>query len=240
MIDKEEYAIIVCLNDGSKHDEIKDTLVQRGYNKILYLPLTCRLPVNVQLNLILKYNYFVRGLYSKLTMIPYSRLNRYDNTNICIVDINEKFVTFWCHRDNLYVASSDYLKNSSKNIDWKLAKYGGLNIGANKPYIELFNYLLYYEKYPSEYLKIQRDSLKEQKLLLENRRRLVKQFEFHYEYDINFFAASASMAVYREEGGFFIIDGLHRATYLLCKGKLLIPICVSVKDFKLFEKSLME
>ena len=232
-----EGVVIVCLEDGTKHNSVARKLNTIGFFKILYLPID----FNMNTYRLRKY----REAYCRVRQYDFYKLEvpiyTIQNKRILKV-INETThnISFWCPERLLRTYTYKNLKKCIINRQLSngqiMDNYAECEIGKYKPMIKLFQYLsgACGRSEIHEYLYFQRNNEEERELLLENRRELYQIYENAWEFDMDFFIdAPIQVAWNRNKEQYFnIMDGLHRLYYLRMKGIYSYPVITSYDDYE--------
>ena len=219
-------------------DILNSYISKKGINNILYLPMLSHRPLQEEDLIRRAYVSFSSFTLSERTAIPITVEDK-PNDGILRVFCNEYETAFLCPVFCLRTGNEEQtLQVRLPGRDGLLARRAipyELPLKDFSPYIELFDYLFGKGKYPSEYLHFQRNTQEEMDALLEDRKILFKVYEQNYEYNFSFFLYSPARAQWNDNGYFNVLDGLHRCTYLMRKGKTSVPVAVNNGDFEKYK-----
>lgn len=217
--------LVICLQNGILHDELANDMHKKGVNKIIFLP-TCKKYrySDVMLHCyrkILEENWNTSILvpnYEEMIVVP---------KKMDIIDDDGSMITCWVTMEYIF----SFLPGD-KEDDGFFNKH----ISCLEPYLTLFNFFQGEKRYPYEYLRIFRgDDKIAQEKLLKDRAELWNVYEEKINMEPDYFLLAAPHALWDDEKKHFkIIDGHHRAMYLLFKGWYNIPIRISRADFDMY------
>jgi len=232
--DKKNFIVIICLQDALKHEEVAAKLYEKGYNKILFLPIgrkenSCEAQILRRLFMDLCYGEIIEWKY-----VPSYKREDISEKDSIIFQC-EEYVIFKCPFPLLFCGAGELNRGiiRSKTTLLEINKYADKNIVCLDYYYKLFLYFMEGQGDYSSYLRIQRKEGEEREFL-ENRRKLIFRYEHEFIRNSNFFQDAPLKAVWNKKGYFNIIDGHHRAVYLILKGIYYLPIVVERDDYELF------
>ncbi len=234
----DQVVVIICLQNGRKHEEFAGTISKYGIKNIIYLPTSFDNSIE-DLHVHRKqYSYFMMGYYSQLQNCPRYKDNDH-SLGQGIIDNYSDAISFWCPIGYLF---SPTLNRTIEECgitptDKKEAeKYCDIPITNLETYYELFRYLETGEQdnYPEAYLR-QKELFRsiDRNRYLIDRRNLIETYEKHLKYDPSFFLDSPAECIY-ENDRLYVIDGTHRTCYLIYKGYKLVPIVLNREQYDLF------
>lgn len=206
----DNYAVVICLRDASKHEDVVKELLQMGVFQVLFLPMSMQIPVMNQNLLRKEWRLFFENRFHEMEPIPIFEFSDQDNT--IVIEKDEKGISFFCNIRNLYVATEEIFREHSIFSGFEeyqksfqlMQPYLDQPVKNLTPYIELFNYLSgSCTSVPAAYLKASRQMEDERKELLENRGQLFRLYEAQYKYNFNFFLQSP-ISVQWNRGGITI------------------------------------
>lgn len=214
-----ETVIIICLQNGNEQVRITNNLYQDGINKIIYLPMVDGPSI--------EYCHEMRKVYLTIRMggdiaelkVPYCNPKRCSEDVICNVGDN---IVFWCSVNHIKITLDDSNKY--------------LNFIDNKPYFELFEYLLHDRGTIDDYINLNKERHPNIEEFLSDRRRLLETYEYAFTFDRQFFLDSPSNVEWMGDS-FYMSDGCHRATYLNVKGFEKVPVICSYGDYEKYISS---
>lgn len=229
--------VIICLTDGEKHYDVAKTLYDYGIENILYIPIVSAIDMWNTNILRDKYNNFFFGYYDVLNNIP-----RFDPmiSKYKIIKKYPEGIVFWCPCDILFTMTEEQLNQNvapsvREHFDIVL-KYANLPIRNYQPYVELFNYLVDGKGNLDEYLTLFAGGKPETHLA--NRIALYNNYEYATKYDPLFFVLSPLRGKLAEDGKIHVVDGLHRAHYLMRKGYEALPIYLEQEEYDCFTQNI--
>ena len=238
-----ENIIIVCLNNGMQHEDIALKLIDKGYDKILYIPMNEKKDYEFLLEMQKAYFDFSKNKFNKLQKIPCSELQDKDITqDIEIISKDEDSISFLCDIEYLYSPDLSIIKKHAANetisnsliID---TKYVDIPIVMCKHYINLYDYIMGKVEYPYLYLDFFGRDSEYNKKLIEDRISLFACYEKRYNVDKKLFFLQPAMVVWNEKGYFNVSDGIHRLLYLYyVKNIFRVPITTSYNEFEKYKK----
>ncbi len=245
-----DTVVIVCLNNGNQQEMVAHQLFEEGLHKIVYLPMIMGLDAERR--------HFRRRCYSNvmqgnniseqrclyLTDDDFKPFGAIDNAaGVFLIAYTQKTVTFWCNCEVIRSCGAAlYQKITARNgrdVSPLFLKYAEQSIREHTPYQELFKFLRGEENNIELYLAYMgQNSMEKRSMFLEDRKSLYIQFEQAFQYEPQFFTDSPSFGVWNSNGYVNLIDGMHRAQYLLSKGRKEIPVRVIREDFNKIKKIL--
>jgi len=238
-----DAVVIVCLNNGNQQEKVAHQLFEEGLRKIIYLPMSMGLDADRR--------HFRRKCYSNVTQgdniseqqclyltdddfKPFGAID--SATDVFLIAYTQKTVTFWCNCEIIWSCGAalyqKIIAHDGRDVSPQLSRFAEQRIKEHAPYQELFKFLRGEENNIDLYLAYMgQNSQEERSKLLEDRKRLYLQFEQAFQYEPQFFTDSPSFGVWNSNGYVNLIDGMHRAQYLLSKGCKEIPVRVMKEDF---------
>lgn len=231
-IGNKEIVIIICLNDGMKHEVVAEEFFENGINKILFLPMNSGRSLEIDSIYRKSYTDFLDMSYDNVIIPLFVQIK---NQNLTIIRETENSIIFLCPKELLRVGDEVYNK-----IDWSdkdteiqkdIKKYIYCSIDEFDLYNNLWRYISNEKVDCNEYFKYKCKTLEEKKLLYENRRNLYNIYEQKLRLDMHFFYDSPAIVKWIDDSFGSIIDGLHRITYLNFKGFTQFPVKVKKHDY---------
>lgn len=231
-IGNKEIVIIICLNDGMKHEVVAEEFFENGINKILFLPMNSGRSLEIDSIYRKSYTDFLDMSYDNVIIPLFVQIK---NQNLTIIRETENSIIFLCPKELLRVGDEVYNK-----IDWEdkdteiqkdIKKYIYCSIDEFDLYNNLWRYISNEKVDCNEYFKYKCKTLEEKKLLYENRRNLYNIYEQKLRLDMHFFYDSPAIVKWIDDSFGSIIDGLHRITYLNFKGFTQFPVKVKKHDY---------
>lgn len=221
----ENVLIVICLQNGLKHDEIAETLYSLGQNQLLFLPTKSDYYLQAEMQEC--YHKFLERVMTKDIKIPhYSEMIEGKYLSNILQD-DKDMLTCWVEKE--YIHSS--IKKGQEVLDYYLER----NIACLIPYVILFQYIMGIEKYPKEYLEIYRpNDIIKQKELLKDRNVLWNVYEENMNRNPSYYIQAPATAAWNRDGHFNIDDGHHRVIYLMLKGWYEFPLRISKLDYEKF------
>lgn len=234
---------VICLSDGTKHAKIAESLNALGVENIIYYPTEESVSYEYAHLIRKAYVDFVCGDIADITYVlpSYSLLHAGKD----IIRRTTHNIHFCCDVKLLHTATKELIgtaiTDTVKPVAERFSDYIDIPlIDYNLP-IELFKYFSGDDSASyKDYLYTYRDSVEEQKKLLDNRKMLFKIFEQKYEDGRVTFWESPSKVVWNDVGYFNIMDGTHRALYLYSKGVDKIPVVCSKDDYRAYQEKMMK
>lgn len=227
---------IICVTNGMMHDEIANTLYQAGARCLVFLPMTVRFPLAVQNQYRKCYKQIMCGRYQEAGPVPVYRTDFYEDYVVIEQDMEQ--VCFWCPIEFLHTCDKEsLLKNLPEKLkekEDKLISYADKRIEDYVPYVNFFQYLNGGQTDIHEYLDLFRSVESEQKLFLEDRKKLFCVYEHAYKYNMEFFTESPALVKWNQHGYFNVIDGMHRIQYLFLKGRGEFPVRTGREEYQKF------
>lgn len=240
--DREEMAVIVCLNNGMQHEAAAGILASHGYDRILYIPMDEKGGYPYLSAMQHAYSAFLDGRFNSLDKIPiYS--GRHDRTSgeIQILSTDGGNVTFLCEIEYLFSpdekmiwesSASEYiLRNALENPE-----YIDRPLAMCKNYSNLYDYAMGIVPYPGLYMRYFGRDEEYNRTLLEDRLCLFNCYEQRYAANIQLFYLQPASAEWNPKGYFNIRDGMHRAMFLYyVKNHFKIPVKSRRASFEEFQ-----
>lgn len=235
--EKETSIVIVCLRNALEQEKVAKELYRGGVQYILYLPMQEGGNLENRHKLRMAYQMLFRGEFENIELPEYQEENNQRGLCNKNIIINEYFdsIVFYCPNEYLHVATTDIMEEQTSNrkVAKLLYKYADTKLEKFTPYLELFDYLSGKSlQKPYMYLQARRETIEEQDKLLSDRKKLYDIYEKSFVYEQQFFNDSPVNCRWNRNGYFNVVDGLHRAHYLISKGCRSIPIIVSKEDYE--------
>jgi hypothetical protein len=201
----------VCLANGVPHTEIALSLSCLGFERILFLPLY--FDSKTARSMIAAYNAFCIGSYS--AEIPSFNKLWSARAEDYIISENSGFVTVRVHKNHIY--TTDIVFNEMTDNPYSLHKI------LNNPYVPL-------EPYEPKVLLLNLNGFYK-KRFCNARHELYDFMEVNLYANPDFFTNCPCACTLNENGHWEILDGNHRAAFLLIKGFTAIPVRVRREEF---------
>lgn len=233
-----DIVVIVCLQNGVHHQAIASEVFLKLKTKhILYLPSKRTRSSEEFRRLQMAYTDILNKRYETLIAIPdYRVLHEPFN----VISLNEHYISFFCPVK--YIKTAPLGVGYDKyEIDQEKAKqvtqFFDAYISDNYAYFELFDWCFGKSEYPATYLltkKIYTPDLDEKEYLC-HRKELVSIFKYSFTEDVDFFSFSPSECYLTpEKNEIYMMDGTHRACFLIYMGIDKVPILLTSNDYQTF------
>lgn len=240
VVDPDEYVInssdeivIISLWNAVRHEQIARHLHERGFEKIIYLPMSATgnyklmAAMRCIYNEILDENVYLEDVPHYSDMVKKTRINV--RNDICYLPIELLFSEEDFEVSIQELSHSDYLKRIN------VLKSAGENLINFKAYYQMYRYLDCAEGDCEDYLHMQIDETapdfeEQSRRILKDRFELFQIYESVFELDRDFFIDSAPKVKWNQKGYFNIVDGHHRVSYLFHKGIWNIPVRIAKED----------
>lgn len=215
---RKDIVVILLLQNGRLHEKVVEDLHRIGFEKVLFLPEKAdTMSKNCMLQ---KYNSFMRSEYTSLYSIP---------------DWNDIF-------EEDAVTNTEFLIQGEKNctvfvpiellFTYALEDGGEENICFANIYQELFAVLEGKTSVCNNYCEFMgADTELSKTKLLSDRHLLYCMWEYYRQYNVRYFIEAAPIVSWNSKGYFTIVDGHHRAFYLMSKGYKEIPVSMTNEDY---------
>jgi hypothetical protein len=200
--------IWICLANGVPHTEIAMNLSLRGFERILFLPLF--LDSKTAKSMIRAYNAFCIGNCS-LEIPSFSKLWSATAEDY-IINENSGFVTARIHKNHIY--TTDIIFNKMTDNPYSLHKTLNHPYALYQPYEPISKLIDFYKNVFQNY-----------------RSELFNFFEATLYTNTDYFIDCPCACTINKNGTWDILDGHHRATFLLIKGFTAIPVRVKREEF---------
>lgn len=235
VIESENEIVIISLSNGVHHEIIAEFLYKVGFKKIIYIPFRMENNKRLMSDMRQIFNEILEGKclydnvpeYSDITVVSFNCITS-KKSHLIYMPVENIFTqeNFEVGLENLN--GVEYVKRK------KVMETAGENLLNFKRYIGLYQYLDNAENDCSEYLDTQISNIenvhRERERILQDRYALFNIFEKAFAVNRDFFEDSAPTAAWNKKGYFNIIDGHHRAMYLVYKGVWDIPIRIREQD----------
>lgn len=228
--------VIICLNDAMKHEKVAEEFFDDGIDKILFLPMKKELPFEIESYYRKNYGKFLDEEYDGVKIPKYKF---YKKQQFEIIAENKNSVVFLCPYEYLRVDEAVERRNVlNERIKNKSKRYVNCYIGEFDLYLDMFKFFAGENTNCDDYFMYQRNSEKERKELMANKKELYILFENKLKKNIQFFYDSPAMVRWNKNGFCNVIDGLHRICFLYLKGINQFPVKIKKDDFnKMIEYS---
>ncbi len=232
----DDITVVVCLQNGIIHSQnAKKIHSELGIDRILYLPNGTEQTYENRVTLRKRYTDLLHGIFDELIDIP---IYRSDSNRFDFIYNNDRYISFWCPKDILYYYDHLDENGSVREKDEKELKQAECHIS----YFQMFEWIEKEEEYPRAYFNEKRvfQLIDDEEEYLNDRKRLFEQFCYALKYDMSMFVDSPIECELCEvpslEGAFLtyglrIVDGMHRACFLIRSGFDKIPVLISKDDY---------
>lgn len=219
----EDAVAVICLADGTKHEDVAAILNDHGFTYILYLPTRGYCSAEKQRIYRCAYNDFCLGYLENLPIPRYER-----NDEICheenVIRQRERHISFWC--------GGDYIKTPLTEAKTAAGETPIVRLEDRKIYVSLFRFLAGEDVEICDYLAFECPDKQQWERYIENRKRLNDLYTRNFKYNMSFFEDSPSKVYWNEAHGCFIIeDGHHRIYFLKQNGLDRFPVLTTMDDF---------
>lgn len=231
-----DCAVIVCVHNALWHFEICELLYSKGFDKIIFLAVDSKYDT-VKATMMNKfYNDFMSDMYC-LENVPFYKELYVKKTNKDILYNNNSYVTCLFPIELLF--SSGWRieeKHNYKKIRPEHELYMDKPIVAYRPYLELFNYLMYGTGTPELFLNLFRDInnsvIMTDTEFLASKWKLYQMLETEYLKGWDYLKYSPIYADWNDRGYVNILDGHHRAIFYYLKGLRMVPVRLTKTDYE--------
>lgn len=209
--------IILSLQNGLQHEKTARYLGDKGFIKLVYLPMHIGQDLETRSILRKAYRNILNGAFDAVGKIPF-----YSDCSSLIITIEktERYTVFWCPVDMLRIAGDDSPP---------------ICVQEPGPYTELIKYLQGEQANIELYLDMQKRLNRHSRdQLLEDRKELFQVYEQAFRYEQSFFTDSPARVIWNPSGWFQVLDGLHRIHFLLHKGYQAVPVYAVNQDYHAF------
>ncbi len=238
---KADNIVFISLNNALEHEKTAQLLRKNGYRKLVFLPMVNGRCSKETSEMRKVYNSIIYGNINESTT---HEIPLYDECHKSLPAIIERqygrviayFPIEMIFTQELDVTFGAGLREIQKAI---ISKYADINIGFVDHYFEMYKFIENGQGNCEQYLQTQifaEDNEVQRLKIIYDRRKL---FEIYMEallYNSEFFISSAPIARIRKNGTLSLIDGIHRASFLVYKGATHIPLSLSESDFALLYK----
>lgn len=223
--------VIISLQNALIHDDVAKELQDIGFSNIIFFPK----------NLDRSYMRMMRIVWLKIQMYDYENLGnipKYSQRGFDFLFESNTHIALFVPKSDLRMKTMDMMRDSISaelNEDLQLwEEYAGKEIQEITPYSQLFDYLEGKTcDRPDKYLrgKLKQRKKEAEDALLDDRQRMYEDYKNALKYDPDMFL----MAPIKVECGgshrLFIIDGMHRALFLVRSGYDCLPVLMSKSDY---------
>lgn len=229
--------VIICLLNGLSQETVAEKLAEIGLCKLIYVPMHIRQSLSVREQYRKNYECLCNGDFAHIKGVPVFGYET-NYPECVIIEKNSTKITFWCGTIDLHTGlfEDNVFARGRKTHQYVPTEYADKEIEDFYPYMELFRYLKGEGidfRLLELYMKIQgKGTQEEKKQLLDDRKALYQVYEQAYKYEMGFFTGSPSICKWNARGYFQLLDGMHRAIYLISKGYKKVPIAVTRSDFE--------
>ena len=240
-------SVLVCVHNGLWHKEIADNLKNAGCNRILFIPMGEGYDPELAHQMNKKYADLLFGTFP-INDIPEYDCMLVEKKSKLLDPIEESidWVTCYCPVDMLYTGEptngySDHIieKLSDKILGKSLLYYMDTPIAAFKPYIELYRYFVFREKYPQEYVTlfngVNNSFMLEEEDFLRERFQVFTFFKTEIERQGSFKDMPAEVWLH-DNGKFSVLDGTHRTVFQYVMGITNIPVRMRRQNYYALER----
>lgn len=236
-LDKDDYIVIICLNNGTLHKEVADELFKHGFNYIVFLPMQHLIGTQDKV--------FLTSVFNQIVLegeISGCSINSYDNYNEFVFDSDVSIIKYgamdyivWLPGEILFTENYNEWKGDKSKINYvNEGKEMNINCYYHK---SLYSYLNGEKSDCKEYVEIYKIPYNSEKAVnkIKEREIVFKTFEKEWKTGLDFFIEGAPKAEWNKSGYFTLIGGHHRTGYLQFKGHCFFPIRLSKEEFSLWK-----
>lgn len=237
---KSNCIVILCFQDALQHEQVVKQLHKNGYKKVLYLPMGSD---GLKNNYTLLRNLFMD--FSHGEVIEWNNIPEYEekeNTELkcesAVIRKSESYITFRCPYPLLFCGTPELngeINRKLNNIDW-VQKYANKNIICLDYYFELFEYLSLGIGSCNTYIKAH-GANRNITEFISNRKQLLTQYAMEIARGSDFFDNSPIEVVWNKKGYFNIVDGHHRAAFLIIHEMYYLPVITRISDYDTYFQS---
>lgn len=231
--DKTDIIIIIALANGNVHKDVANSLYRKGYQYIVFLPISYPMSKATKKRLIMEYNQVMEGKCKDITVHKYTEYNlgkaRCEDG---IIEERDEYVWTFLAQEILFTESYENWKGDKNKLTGIMSSYDR-NIVLRKWYRSLFRYYdgaADCEEYFKGF-KIERSEI-EKKEILNERQKLFQLYKMEYNRGLDFFIETAPLVEWNENGYFNLIGGHHRTVFLLEQGLRSYPVKMTKTDFQ--------
>lgn len=222
---KDDTVIIIGMNSSLTQENVAEELCRYGYNNIIYAPVYSKN----------KNQWLISSMRKDYLTLHYG--NNLDNQLFpkykSLFSLNQEIVLSYTNYKNNVIAlvRKDYIRSFLRNThDIAISKCENIPLEKFSYLNELFEYFYHDGKFPNNYLKYYMNNTKS-KEFLRDRRVLYDIFKEQYETrGMAFFIEAPTIGRLNEQSYFNLIDGYHRASFLVCIGAKYVPVIISRDD----------
>lgn len=211
--------ILILLKNIFSHCKVARRLLGNGYDHFIFLPDQSFVIDHARMTNF--YNLLLEFRFDELIYVPVTPLGDCKD-NRWIQDDGEKFFKIWCPPELVCT-------------DLEGTKYHQKSIAGLIPYLDFMDCYLYRKKTDlTEYYDLQgyQEGTEEFLRYRLDRMKLIDFYEKQFLFEPKYFMDCAPIGQWMKEGGFLLLDGHHRQTYLLRKGYCLLPLRISKEDYQ--------
>ena len=237
---KNEILVVICLADGMLHKKIADSLYQRGYRHLVFLPMRHSVALKRKRELTDFYNKLLIAsdeLEKKAYQIEGYELFCYPELTFSDAILSEEAESYTVYVGmELLFSENVELWKGDRNKFFTKEEYKDKNIAAQYRNESLWDYFSLKEDNCDEYFKgfKKEKTEEERKKELEKREELYSIFQTEYDKGLDFFIQAAPYVTWNPKHYFNLIGGHHRIMFLLSKGHTLFPVRMKKSDFELW------
>lgn len=231
---KENIVIIISLQNAVAHKDVSEEINKIGIEKIIFLPVGEKYSEKETMTLRKYYNELISGIADTGAELPlYSQTIskiKIKNAN-GIISQNMNFTVFWMNIHNLYItddkecfvdADESYLGKPVILADYYQAFFRFLKDAENNELVEKYMRIQGYKKLDGSY----------DDKILAGRHELWSLYREEINVGMEFFCSSPVRVQPNDRGGFDVLDGLHRTTFLYMKDLKYIPVILKTEVFQ--------
>lgn len=243
---KERKLIVIGLRDTRKHYEVAEELAGMGYSFILFLPIDGQVEERASRILCQAYNSCVWEDIENIGVIPnfiISRKRKFDYEQ-CIFDRDQKYIYCWMPRELLYTCPTAWVEKTRKIQGASKWEYVDVPLKTQLTYMRLMEFLDHkdsgeYKSYIQEYNKQHGnvDGIESDQAILTLRADWYQKYVQKMRMGNTYFKQTAAVVEWNSKGYFNIIDGNHRASFLVERGYDYLPVRMNCSDFEIWHNA---
>lgn len=233
-IDKDVCGIVISLQNAIAHKSVSEEIYKMGISKIVFLPVGRKYSEKETMTLRKYYNELISGIADTGAELPlYSQIVseiKIKNEN-GIISQNMNFTVFWMNIHNLYLTEHEEWFEEVNNIysgkpilllDYYQAFLQFLEDGKDNELVDKYMAIQGYKKPDGSY----------DDKILAGRYELWCLYKEEINRGMDFFCSSPVRVKINDKGGFEIIDGMHRTTFLYMQKFMYIPVILETEVFE--------
>jgi len=212
-----------------EHESIANMLNNYGIEKIIFIPM--------HVNYDYKTRAKMRLIYKSICGLDFCNktINKYNifknlNGKYKIIEFGKEFVSLWFPANLIMTGSKDRAAQRYKESNREINGFFDKPITECKPYLDLYRWIKDKNIDLSDYLFVtNREEEKDE--WLSSRIELYNVYEDALEFDLSFFSESPCECIVKNNT-VYIYDGMTRTHFLISKGFELVPIRLSIDDYR--------